>query len=103
MLHNYLLVAWRTLRSRLGPTVINVVGLVSKEFVQLVAVAAGIGLPVAYYGMQRWLQDFAYQTTIGVDVLLGAVVLAVVVALVAIGYHALQAARLDPGTTLREE
>ena len=65
--------------------------------------AAVIGLPVAYYGMQRWLQDFAYRTTVGVDVMIGAVVLAVVVAMIAIGYHAVQAARLDPATTLRDE
>ena len=91
------------IRKALGATVAQVVGLVSKEFVSLVAVAAMIGLPVAYYGMQQWLQDFAYQATIGADVMVGAVVLAVLVAMVAIGYHAAQAARLDPAMTLRDE
>ena len=91
------------IRKALGATVAQVVGLVSKEFVSLVAVAAVIGLPVAYYGMQQWLRDFAYRTTVGADVMVGAVGLAVVVAMVAIGYHALQAARLDPATTLRDE
>jgi putative ABC transport system permease protein len=91
------------IRKALGATVAQVVGLVSKEFVQLVAVAALIGLPVAYYAMQHWLRDFAYRTTVGADVMVGAVGLAVVVAMIAIGYHALQAARLDPATTLRDE
>jgi putative ABC transport system permease protein len=91
------------IRKAMGASVQQVVRLVSKEFVQLLGVAAVIGLPVAYYGMQRWLQDFAYQTTIGVDVLIGAVVLAVVVALVAIGYHAVSAARIRPAVTLRDE
>jgi putative ABC transport system permease protein len=68
-----------------------------------VGIAALVGLPVAYYGMQRWLQDFAYQTTIGVDILFGAVVLAIGIAGTAIGYHAIQAARLNPATTLRDE
>jgi putative ABC transport system permease protein len=76
---------------------------VSKEFVSLVAVAAVIGLPVAYYGMQQWLQDFAYRTTVGADVMVGAVGLAVVVAMVAIGYHAVNAARISPAVTLRDE
>jgi putative ABC transport system permease protein len=53
--------------------------------------------------MEQWLRDFAYRTSVGVDLLLGAVVLAVGVALLAVGYHALQAARLDPATTLRDE
>jgi putative ABC transport system permease protein len=82
------------IRKALGATVAQVVGLVSKEFVSLVAVAAVIGLPVAYYGMQQWLQDFAYRTTVG---------LAVVVAMVAIGYHAVNAARISPAVTLRDE
>jgi len=91
------------IRKALGATVGQVVGLVSKEFVQLVGVAAVIGLPVAYYAMQRWLQDFAYRTAVGDDVLAGAAGLAAVVALGAISYQALQAARLDPATTLRDE
>jgi putative ABC transport system permease protein len=62
-----------------------------------------IGLPVAYYGMQQWLQDFAYRTRVGADVMVGAVGLAVVVAMVAIGYHAVNAARISPAVTLRDE
>ena len=91
------------IRKALGATVAQVVGLVSKEFVSLVAVAAVIGLPVAYYGMQQWLQDFAYRTRVGADVMVGAVGLAVVVAMVAIGYHAVNAARISPAVTLRDE
>jgi len=91
------------IRKALGATVAQVVGLVSKEFVLLVGLAAGIGLPVAYWAMQRWLQDFAYRTTVGADVLAGAALLAAVVAMVAIGYQALRAARLDPATTLKDE
>jgi putative ABC transport system permease protein len=91
------------IRKALGATLAQVVGLVSKEFVQLVGIAAVIGLPVAYYGMQQWLQDFAYRTTVGAGVMGGAVVLAAVVAFASISYHAMQAARLDPATTLRDE
>jgi putative ABC transport system permease protein len=69
----------------------------------LVGIAAVVGLPAAYLGMRRWLQDFAYQTTVGADVLIGAVALSLLVAAVAVGYHAVRAARLDPATTLRDE
>jgi putative ABC transport system permease protein len=91
------------IRKALGATAAQVVGLVSKDFVQLVAAAAVIGLPVAYWGMQQWLQDFAYRTTVGADVLVGAAALAVLVALLTIGYHALRAAQLSPALTLRDE
>jgi putative ABC transport system permease protein len=53
--------------------------------------------------MERWLAGFAYRTTVGTSVLVGSVALAGVVAFIAIGYHALQAARLDPATTLKDE
>jgi putative ABC transport system permease protein len=91
------------IRKALGATIPQVVGLLSKQFLTLVGVGAGVGLPAAYWAMQQWLRDFAYRTSVGVDLLLGAVVLAVGVALLAVGYHALQAARLDPATTLRDE
>ena len=91
------------IRKALGATVSQVVGLVSKEFLQLVAIAAALALPIAYVGMQRWLQDFAYRTTVGVDVLLGAVVLSALIAAGTVSYQAVRAARLDPATTLRDE
>jgi putative ABC transport system permease protein len=53
--------------------------------------------------MQRWLQDFAYRTTVGADVLIGAAVLASLIALLAIGYQALRAAWLSPAVTLKDE
>ena len=91
------------IRKALGATASQVVTLLSRQFVQLVAVAAIVALPLAYLAMQRWLQDFAYRTTVGVDVLLGAAGLAALVALITIGYHALRAARLSPALTLKDE
>lgn len=91
------------IRKALGATATQVVGLLSKEFVRLVGVAAAIALPLAYIAMQQWLQRFAYRTTVGTGTLVTAAVLAVLVAMGAVGYHALQAARLDPATTLRSE
>jgi putative ABC transport system permease protein len=91
------------IRKALGATASQVVALLSKQFVQLVAIAAVVALPLAYLAMQRWLQDFAYRTSVGVDVLLGAAGLAAFVALVTIGHHALRAARLSPALTLKDE
>jgi putative ABC transport system permease protein len=91
------------IRKALGATAPQVVGLLSRQFLTLVGIGALIALPLAYWGMEQWLQGFAYRTTVGAGVLAGGVVLAGAVAFLAIGYHALQAARLDPATTLRDE
>ena len=91
------------IRKALGATATQVVGLLSKQFLTLVGGGAGIALPLAYWAMEQWLQGFAYRTTVGVGVLVGGVALAGGVAFVAISYHALEAARLDPATTLWDE
>ena len=91
------------IRKALGATDGQVVALLSKQFLALVGGGALIALPLAYWGMEQWLSGFAYRTTIGGGVLAGSVALAGGVAFVAISYHALQAARLDPATTLKDE
>jgi putative ABC transport system permease protein len=91
------------IRKALGATASQVVGLLSKEFLQLVAVAGVIALPIAYLAMQQWLAEFAYRTNLGVGLFAGAIALAVAIAALTISYHALRAAHLDPATTLQDE
>jgi putative ABC transport system permease protein len=73
------------------------------ETYEVIGVAAVVALPVAYVAMQRWLQDFAYRTELGIGVFVGAGVLACAIALLTVSYQALRAARVDPATTLRDE
>ena len=91
------------IRKTLGATSAQVVGLVSREFLQLVGLACIVALPVAYVVMRQWLQDFAYRTDLGPGLFAGAVALAGVVALVAVSYQSLRAATLDPASTLKDE
>jgi len=91
------------IRKALGATETQVVGLLSKEFVQLVGIAFVVASPLAYVAMQRWLDDFAYRTSLGVDLFLLAGGLAVGIALLTVSTQAFRAARLDPATTLRDE
>ncbi|MFB0518274.1 MAG: ABC transporter permease, partial [Acidobacteriota bacterium] len=53
------------IRKILGATNLNIVYLISKEYTWLVLLANIIALPVAYYAMNRWLQNFAYRVNIG--------------------------------------
>ena len=91
------------IRKTLGASVSSIVSLFVREFVLLVAVATVIAWPVAYYAMDRWLQDFAYRIELDVStfVLSGVLMLAVVLATVSL--QAMRAARANPVDALRYE
>ncbi|MEM6647146.1 MAG: hypothetical protein AAF730_12935, partial [Bacteroidota bacterium] len=77
--------------------------MVSAEFAILVAIAVAIASPVAYFALQRWLDDFAYQAPLGIGLFALAGVVTLTVALLAVSYQALRAARLNPVKALRHE
>ncbi|NBC16738.1 MAG: FtsX-like permease family protein [Bacteroidetes bacterium] len=91
------------IRKVLGASVAQIVGLLSREFAVLVVAALGLGLPVAYLLMNRWLDNFAYRIDIGPGVLALTGVLALLIAGIAVSYHALRAALVDPAESLRYE
>jgi putative ABC transport system permease protein len=90
-------------RKVLGATVTSVVSLLSKEFVILVGIAFLIAAPLAYIYMKSWLDDFAYHIPLGPGVFVLAGVIALVIALVTVGYQAIGAATADPVRSLRYE
>jgi putative ABC transport system permease protein len=91
------------IRKVLGASVNNIVLLIYKEFIWLLALALVIAIPVAYIAMQRWLSDFAYRITIGTDTFLLTGLLIIVVSGGTIGYQSVKAAMLDPVKSLRDE
>ncbi len=91
------------IRKVLGATVADLVTLLSREFMLLVAAAFVVAVPVAYFAMRRWLDGFAYRMDLGVDVFLIAGVLAMSVALVTVIYQAIRTALADPVDSLRYE
>ena len=90
-----------SVRKVLGASVGGIVGLLSKEFVRLVLIALVPAIPLAWYFMDRWLQDFAYRTGIGADVFLIAGLLALGIALATVSYQAIRAALANPVNSLR--
>jgi putative ABC transport system permease protein len=90
-------------RKVLGATVSGIVGLLSKDFVKLVIVAFAVATPLAYFAMQRWLQDFAYRIDIGWWVFALAGGIALVIALLTVSYQAIKAALANPVESLRYE
>ncbi len=91
------------IRKVLGATVGNIVGLLSKDFMKLVIIAAVIAFPVAWYAMHKWLQDFAYRISIPWWVFIIAGIVAAFIALVTISFQAIKAAVANPVKSLRTE
>ncbi len=91
------------IRKVMGASVIQIVQLLSKDFIVLVAVAALISFPVAWWAMHNWLADFAYKVNINWWVFLVAGSLAILVALVTVSYNAIRAAVANPVKSLRTE
>lgn len=90
-------------RKVLGASVLSIVSLLSKDFVKLVGIAILIASPLAWYGMNQWLADFAYKINIEWWVFLLAGTLAVGVALLTVSFQSIRAALVDPVKSLRSE
>lgn len=91
------------IRKVLGASVGGIVSLLSKDFLKLVAIAAIIAFPVAWFVMHKWLMDFAYRISIQWWIFLLAGILASAVALITIGFQAIKAALANPVKSLRSE
>jgi putative ABC transport system permease protein len=91
------------IRKVLGASVYGVVALLSKDFLKLVIIAVIIASPLAWWAMNKWLQNFAYQTSIGWQVFALTTLLAVVIAFATISFRAIRAALSNPVKSLRTE
>ena len=91
------------IRKVLGASVVNIVQLLSKDFVKLIVIALLIASPIAWYFMNSWLQDFVYRINIGSLVFLLSGIFALGIALVTIGIQAIKAASANPVKALRSE
>jgi putative ABC transport system permease protein len=91
------------IRKVLGASVPTLVTMLSKDFAVLVLVAFVVAVPAAYFAMQAWLQDFAFRIAPGASTFLLAGLLALVIALATVSYHAIRAALADPVKSLRYE
>ena len=91
------------IRKVLGASVTDITGLLSRDFLVLVVVAIVIASPIAWWGMQKWLQDFAYRTSIDWWVFVIAGFAAILIALFTVGTQAVKAAISNPVKSLRTE
>ena len=90
-------------RKVMGATVSNIVNLLSKDFLKLVLIAFLIATPIAWFGMYKWLQSFAYRIPLSWMAFALAGLVAVLIAFVTVSFHAIKAAITNPVKSLRTE
>jgi putative ABC transport system permease protein len=91
------------IRKVLGASIANIVGLLSRDFVKLVIVAAVIAFPLAWWAMNSWLADFAYRVQVSWWVYVLAGVIALAIALATVSAQAIKAALSNPVKSLKTE
>lgn len=90
-------------RKVLGASVVGITTLITKEFIRPVIIALLIATPIAWWAMSRWLQDFSYRINIQWWVFIAAGVIAIVIAILTVSFHAIKAAVANPVKSLRTE
>ncbi|MCL6274181.1 ABC transporter permease [Muricauda sp. 2012CJ35-5] len=90
-------------RKVLGATVGQITFRLSADFLKLVGIAILISLPIGWYAMNKWLEDFSYRIEVKWWVLVLAAIVAVVISLLTVSYQSIKAAIVNPVKSLRTE
>jgi putative ABC transport system permease protein len=90
-------------RKVLGASISGIIRLLAGDFIKLVLIAIIIATPVAWYVMDKWLQDFAYKISLGWAVFLLSGLVAILIALFTISFQSVKAALANPVKSLRTE
>jgi putative ABC transport system permease protein len=91
------------IRKVLGASTKGVIMLLSKDFIKLVLISLLIASPVAWYFMNKWLQDFAYRIHISWWIFILAGAFTILIALITVSFQAIKAALANPVKSLRSE
>ena len=91
------------IRRVLGATASGIVYLLSRAFVKWVFVSNLIAWPIAYFVMNKWLQNFAFRTRLGIGLFSLATLLSLIIAILTVIYQSIKTAKANPADTLRYE
>lgn len=92
-----------SIRLVLGASLKNIFRLMTDQFIRLVLISFVLAVPLSWYIMQKWLEDYEYKTTIGWEVFATAGLASVVIALLTVSYQSIRAALANPASNLRAE
>jgi putative ABC transport system permease protein len=91
------------IRKTLGASVFSILALLSRDFVRLIIVAFVIATPLAWYGMSRWLEVYAYRVNMEWWTFLAAGAAALLLAVFVVSFQSLKTASMSPVNSLRVE
>lgn len=90
-------------RKVLGASIADLVTMLSKDFLKLVIISTILAVPLSWWAMNKWLQDFAYRVSVGWWVFAAAGILALLIAVLTVSSQAIKAALANPVKSLRTE
>jgi len=91
------------IRKVLGSSVRSILFLLTKEFTKWVLIANVIAWPLAYYGMNMWLKNFVYRTSLNPVIFITAGFAALIISLITISFQSIKAANVNPAIALQYE
>jgi putative ABC transport system permease protein len=91
------------IRKVLGASIANIVTILSKDFIRLVLMATILSLPLAYYGVNRWLEGYAYRIKIDWLLFVFPIIIVIAIAVITMGFQVLKSALSNPVNTLKYE
>lgn len=91
------------IRKVLGAGVGRLVALISVDFLKLVGIACLVAFPIAWWAMNSWLKNFEYRISISREVFAFSALLAIIIALITVGYQSLKAASVNPVESIKNE
>ncbi len=90
-------------RKVLGASILSILTMVSKDFLQLIVLAIFLSVPIGWYLSDSWLSGYAYQANLSWWIFAGSALLLILIAVLTVGYQALNAARTNPVDSLKSE
>jgi putative ABC transport system permease protein len=87
----------------LGASLGNIFTLLSGQFIKLVLIACLIAVPLAWYGIDSWLGEFAFRIGIAWDLFLVPVVILMIICLTTVSFQIIRGANANPARVLRSE
>ena len=91
------------IRKVMGASVKSIVGMISIHFLKLVLLSLLIAIPLAWYAMQTWIENYEYRITIDPLTFLGVGTMVAVVAVITVSFHTIRAAIVNPVESLKSE
>jgi putative ABC transport system permease protein len=91
------------IRKVLGASLLEIIRLLSKEFLIWVVIANVFAWPLAFYFLNKWMQSFAFRVPIGIEIYVLSGVIALVIAMLTVFYQSIKAATANPVDSLRYE